>query len=150
MDNTTQLADRHVGDRLSGYLDGELTQQDRQRVELHCASCADCATTLAELRALRERVGQSRLSEFGEDKWRETMDDSVVTTTRSLGWLLLIGIMLIGVGIGIVTFLTDTGASVLEKVLVGGVYVALALLFVSVLRQRLIERTADKYKDVEI
>ena len=26
----------HVGELLSGYIDGELTQQERQRVEVHC------------------------------------------------------------------------------------------------------------------
>ncbi len=29
----------HVGEWLSGYIDGELTQQQRQRVEVHCDAC---------------------------------------------------------------------------------------------------------------
>ena len=36
------------------------------------------------------------------------------------------------------------------KLLIGGFYLGLAALFVSVLRQRLIESKTDKYKDVEI
>ena len=36
------------------------------------------------------------------------------------------------------------------KVLISAVYVGLSVLFLSILRQRLIERKTDKYKDVEI
>ena len=38
---------------LSGYLDGELTQGDRQRVELILEDCAECA------RVFDEMIGQS-------------------------------------------------------------------------------------------
>ncbi len=60
------------------------------------------------------------------------------------------GIALIGTGIGIVAFVLNSSMSLTEKVLTGGFYLGLALLFISVLRQRLIERKTDKYKDVEI
>ena len=80
----------HVGDRLSGYLDGELTQQERQRVALHLEDCTECARLLDELTALRARMGQSDLSGLPQDEWREDMDDSGVTLSRGLGWLLLI------------------------------------------------------------
>src|SRR5437763_5166233 len=37
-------------DRLSGYLDGELTAPERTTLEAHLASCDGCRTTLEELR----------------------------------------------------------------------------------------------------
>src|SRR2546425_12951853 len=37
-------------DRLSEYLDGELTAPERTTLEAHLASCEGCRTTLAELR----------------------------------------------------------------------------------------------------
>ena len=150
MSNKTRHIDEHVGERLSGYIDGELTQQQRQRIEIHCSNCKECESSLVELRALRERVGKSQLGEFGQDVWRERMDDPVVKTSRGIGWLLFIGFTLAGAGIGIFEFVVDSGMSLLEKLLVGGGYLGLALLFFSVLRQRLIERISDKYKDVEI
>ena len=139
-----------MGELLSGYVDGELTQQERQRVEIHCNSCKECESSLKELRELRERVGESKLSEFGQDVWREKMNDTAVNATRGIGWLLIIGIALVVAGIGIVAFVLDSSMSLTEKVLTGGFYLGLALLFISVLRQRLIERKTDKYKDVEI
>ena len=140
----------HVGPLLSGYLDGELTQQQRQRVEVHCESCAECRDNLADLDALRERVGNARLSDTDPDTWREHMNDNLVQTSRGLGWLLLIGGVMLAAGWGIVAFITDPDVGAGEKVFVSAIYLGLAALFFSVLRQRLIERKTDKYEDVEI
>ena len=140
----------HVDELLSGYIDGELTQQDRQRVEVHCDGCSDCKTVLEDLKRLRAEVGKSRLSEFGEDKWRETMDDTTVKATRGIGWVLLIGGLLALGGIVVYEFITDPTLELHMKVIIGAIYGGLAVLLLSVLRQRLIERKTDKYKDVEI
>ena len=140
----------HVGERLSGYLDGELTQQDRQRVELHLADCPDCAATLEQLRTLRHRVGQSSLSQRYTDQWREEMDDTGVKLSRGIGWLLLIAAAIVIGGIVVLGFLTDPGIEWFWKLLISAFYLGLTGLLVSVLRQRLIERKTDKYKDVDI
>jgi len=78
------------------------------------------------------------------------MNDTSVKATRSIGWLLFIGGLLAIGGIAIYEFVMDSGGSLFLKLIVAAVYGGLALLFVSVLRQRLIERKSDKYKDVEI
>ena len=78
------------------------------------------------------------------------MSDTTVQVTRGIGWLLLIGGFLAVAGIGIYEFLIDPSVGWLEKLLVAVIYGGFAALFISVLRQRLIERKSDKYKDVEI
>ena len=150
MSSKTQFVDQHVGALLSGFVDGELTQQDRQRVSLHCEQCDECRESLARLRELRERIGNARLSEIGEDRWRETMNDSSVETTRGLGWILFIAGIVIAAGIGLFTFLFVSDVPIGVKLLMIVIYGGLALLLVSVLRQRMIEHKTDKYKDVEI
>ncbi|MDH3352656.1 MAG: zf-HC2 domain-containing protein [Gammaproteobacteria bacterium] len=140
----------HVGALLSGYIDGELTQQEGQRVELHCDACADCRQELGDLRALRDDVGNARLSEMGEDVWREKMDDTTVRVSRGIGWLLFIGGILIAAGMAIYEFIIDSSIEPWVKFLFAAIYGGLALLFLSVLRQRLLERKTDKYRDVEI
>ena len=151
-DMTNRLrSDEHVGELLSGLIDGELTQQERQRVRLHCETCGQCRRELTELEALRKRVGESRLSEVSHDIWREKMNDTTVKATRGIGWLLLIAGVLIAAGLALYEFVLEIG-SIPPTVLmiIGGVYGGLILLFFSVLRQRLIERKTDKYDDVEI
>ncbi len=146
----TRGVDQHPGELLSGFIDGELSQQQRQRVTLHCEMCADCRQKLAELRVMRDRIGQTHLSELGEDKWRETMNDLTVQTSRSVGWLLFIAGILIITGIGLYVFIVDASISIGLKLVMAAIYGGLAVLLFSVLRQRLIERKTDKYKDVEI
>jgi hypothetical protein len=150
MSNETPNINEHVVEQLSGYVDGELTQQQRQRIDVHCASCAECASDLRELKELRESVGNARLSNKSQDVWREMMNDTTVQRSRGIGWLLLIGGVFACLGIGIFVFLFDSSISLVEKLIVGAIYGGLGLLFFSVLRQRLIERKTDKYKDVEI
>ncbi len=150
MVNETRRIDEHVGEMLSGFVDGELTQQQRQWVEVHCRDCAECRRDLDELRALRERLGRARLSELGEDRWREDMNDTTVTTTRTVGWLLfVIGALAIGAWV-VFAVLSDPGIGLGIKAMFVAFYGGLAVLLISVLRQRLIEHKTDKYKDVEI
>ena len=142
--------DEHVGSMISGYLDGELTQQERQRVDLHLGGCADCSERLGELADLRGRMSGAQLSPVGKDIWREKMDDMTVKLSRGIGWLLFLGGLLLVAGFGIWEFVIDTSMDRTTKWLVSAIYIGLGALFVSVLRQRLIERKTDKYKDVEI
>ncbi|MCF6225562.1 MAG: hypothetical protein L3J22_04565 [Xanthomonadales bacterium] len=142
--------DQHVGELLSGLLDGELTQQQRQLVKLHCEICIECRENLENLRELRQRISDSRLSELGEDLWRENMNDKKVTTPRSIGWLMLIGGLLAIAGIFLIAFIFSGEIHIGMKVIIIAIYGGLATLLYSVLRQRLIEQKTDKYKDVEI
>ena len=121
MSRNTRHINEHVGELLSGYIDGELTQQERQRVDVHCDNCERCRRERAELRALRERVGSTRLSEYGEDKWRESMNDTGVRTSRGIAWLLLIGGVLALVGIAVYEFLTDPGLELYMKLITAAV-----------------------------
>ena len=150
MVNKTNGIDEHVGELLSGYLDGELTQQLRQRVEIHCDACTVCKKNLGELQMLQKRIGKARLSEVDQDVWRERMDNATVRTSRGIGWLLILGGVLAAMGIGVYEFVVDSSLGLVEKLIVGAIYGGFVVLFFSVLRQRLIERKTDKYKDVEI
>lgn len=143
--------DSHVGELLSGFVDDELTQQDSQRVRLHLDQCETCRQELDEINRMRRNLTNARLSNLNSDIWRETMDDASVKTTRGIGWLLLIGGVLVAGGFAVYEVFTGFSSwSLVEKLIVGGVYGGGLLLFLSVLRQRLIERKKDRYKDVEI
>ena len=150
MINRTRHIDDHVAELLSGYVDGELTQQERQRVDVHCANCKECETSLIEIRGLRESLGKARLSDIDQGQWREMMNDTTVKTARGIGWTLFSGGVLAAFGIGVVAFVLDSSIGLWEKLIVGAIYGGLLVLFISVLRQRLIERKTDKYKNVEI
>ncbi len=144
------MVNEHVGDRLSGYLDGELTQQQRQQVDLHLEQCAQFSKLLVDLQELRGRMHGAQLSPVGEDQWRENMEDMGVNVSKGIGWVLLIGAALVLFTFVAFHFLADDSIGGFEKFMISAFYLGWAALFVSVLRQRLIERKTDKYKDVEI
>ncbi len=150
MTNENRIIDEHVGELLSGYIDGELTQQQRQRVEIHCESCTECRQDRDDLTALRNDIGASQLSQYGEDIWRENMNDTTVRASRGIGWILFIGGVLAAAGVGLYEFVIDSSIELYAKLIIAAIYGGLAALFISVLRQRLAERKTDKYKDVEI
>lgn len=150
MSTKTTDKQQDVSELLSGYIDGELTQQERQRVELLCKTNEEFRRNLEELSALRERIGQTPLGEADEQHWGERMNDSGVRATSMIGWILFIGGIVIALGVFVLTLLFDPTIGGLAKLVIVAVYGGLALLLVSVLRQRLIERKTDKYKNVRI
>jgi anti-sigma factor RsiW len=46
----------HLGDRLSALIDDELDGAERDRASAHLASCEQCRTEAAELRALKQKL----------------------------------------------------------------------------------------------
>src|SRR5262249_26291427 len=64
-----EMTDRWT-DRLSDYLDGELTPAERRELETHLESCSACATTLAELREVVARAASLPARPPAADLWK--------------------------------------------------------------------------------
>lgn len=139
-----------IGESLSAYLDGELTQQDRQLVEVHVEGCRRCRSTLKELSRIREGIGQLDPPQPSKEQWSKMMSLGISRTSRGFGWLLGIGGSLLLVGYGAYEFATDETTEALVKIGVAGGAGGVLLLLVSVLTDRLRARKTDKYKDVEL
>jgi len=147
----TQQQTDHVQQLITGYIDDELTQQDSQRVRVHCESCAICAEELSGLLELRQQVQLADLDAHPAEHWHENIPDQPVEQIRTLGWLLIVVGLIIATGTGVYLVVRSIEQlSLVGVLIVGGIYGGLLLLLVSVVRQRLIERKTDKYKDVEI
>lgn len=63
MSDTSQLASferdhRWAPDQMSAYVDGELAQAPRTRLEHHLGECAECRRLLAGLRRMIDRLGR--------------------------------------------------------------------------------------------
>jgi anti-sigma factor RsiW len=59
----------HPTEELSLYLDGQLDEPSRGRVEAHLVACDDCRGTLEALRALVRRAGSLDDTPPGRDLW---------------------------------------------------------------------------------
>ena len=66
-------------DRLSDYIDGELTTEEAEALEAHLLECVDCGRTLHELRAVVARAGQVIDRPPAADLWQGIAAQIAVT-----------------------------------------------------------------------
>ena len=139
---------------LSGYLDGELTAGDRQRVELILDECETCSRYFKEINQLRRQVGgisYDKMTVTEKDEINKAVDGSV---GAKVGQLLLLGGVIIVYGTGIVYLLRglimSDEAPWFVRVGVPTILVGVGILFFTVLFQRIQAAKTDKYKNVRL
>ena len=135
---------------LTGYLDNELTQQDRQRVEQRMVNEPTYRKQFEDLTSLQTDIAGLDFQPNKTTQWSELAPDATSRTTRSLGWLSYIISTLFLVVYGLYEFIIAETENALVKTAVLGIFLGLGLLLVSVIKQRLVESKTDRYKDVQI
>ncbi|NQZ10560.1 MAG: zf-HC2 domain-containing protein [Algicola sp.] len=139
-----------VADLISGYIDHELTQQQQQKVELHLDGCDECRKLAEQLTQMQKTVGQFKYPEPSEAQLERIMSDPLAKQARHGGWLLLIGAAVVVFAMILFEIFNEPGTPWYIKVLFGCAIGGVSLLFGSVLRQRLLARKTDKYKNVNL
>ena len=133
---------------LSGYLDGELTQQDRQPVENHLRACHDCRLLLQELKQAKMATQGLEIERLDEREWKIMEARVLERIGRGLGWSILIVWLAVTSAYSLYQYGTSPSEPLFEKILVFSLFLGFALLFFSVLSQRLREHRTDRYKGV--
>ena len=149
---------------ISGYLDGELTQSERQRISLILQDCQQCAASHRELKKLREGVCNLSFDQLTKAEKSNMTKNAISGVGASLGQMLAItGLILVyGAGAGWLSWELITDAKFVETgnvehrvplfirfglpMLIGGA----GILFFTVLFERLKAAKTDKYTDVQI
>jgi predicted anti-sigma-YlaC factor YlaD len=139
---------------ISAYADGELTPDQRERLESHLSACDACKRELAEVRALKKELDMIKFTEPTDEQLERYWSSVYNRLERGAGWVLF--------SIGAIVLLCYGGFKLVEEVVrdpaiawwvKGGVLAlvfGLAVLFVSLLRERLAVRKVDKYsREVE-
>ncbi|HEY9031137.1 MAG TPA: zf-HC2 domain-containing protein [Kangiella sp.] len=134
---------------ISGYIDHELNQQDRQRVRVHLESCEQCRVVYDDLLAIKQEMGNLQYPECEEAQLDKIMKEPLAKGMAIIGWFILIigfaGFMVWQ----LFTFYTEPSVPVWLKVGVFLIEAGVLLLLGSVLRQRMIALKTDKYKNVK-
>jgi predicted anti-sigma-YlaC factor YlaD len=133
---------------ISGHLDGELTQVTEQKVRVHLEDCEHCRTVLGELRALREATLATEFHKPDDSQWDERPRTGVSLVARGTGWMMAIvwAVFLAGYALW---HLWLGSANLVERLLIFGGLSAFALLFTSVLLDRLRAAKTDPYREVK-
>lgn len=132
---------------ISGYLDGELTQGEAQRVRIHLEGCAECRATADELRKLKE-VTMSSEFKVPDDGWDEAPRGSVSHLLRNAG--LVVGLAwIIGLVMWLIWELANDPEALVGLLLVGGFLLSAGLILASVLIDRRRAMKTDRYRRVK-
>jgi len=137
---------------MMGYLDNELDEQQKKQFTEHLDQCPDCKKELAEFTELKQLADEVALTEPTDELWQQYWKNIYNRFERMIGWILMSVaaiILLVYGGFRLIEeIIQDPTVDIVLKVglvaLIGG----LAILFVSVLRERLYLRKKDPYKDI--
>ena len=139
-------------DLLMGYLDNELSDEQRNRFEEHLAGCPECARELKEFRKLKAITDEVTLVEPEDRIWQDYWTGIYNRIERSIGWVIFsISAILLAIYGGfklIEEIVTDATTGMLLKIGLIALIVGLAILFVSVLRERIYFWSKDRYRNV--
>ncbi len=139
-------------DLMMGYLDEELSAEQIRRFEEHLATCKQCSSQLQVFRQLKAITDQMTLIEPEDRLWQQYWDGIYNRTERGIGWIIFsvaaILLTIYGGFKAIEALITDPTVGLLLKVAMLALLVGLAILFVSVLRERIFFWSKDRYRNV--
>ncbi len=139
-------------DLMMGYLDDELDDAQKKTFEKHIESCKDCAAELEQFRKLKNVTDSVKLAEPEDVLWENYWSGVYNRFERGIGWLLMsiagIALIIYGGFRAVEGLVKDPTVSVILKIVILAFIAGLAVLFVSILRERLYFWKKDRYKDV--
>ena len=127
------------------YIDGEMNARERETYEKHLETCESCKTMIEEMSALKEVTDTMKIAELPEAVWEKYWTGIFNRVERSIAWFVFIAGALIVTGHSVYQVITDPG---IHSVVGLGVVMALvgfAILFLSVLREKLAVNKKDRY-----
>ena len=134
---------------LMGYIDGELGSGEQKELEEHLAKCQDCSRELEEFRRLKDMTDKMRFREPQDEVWERYWRGIYNRLERGIGWILCsIGaILLLAFGAFklVESLLSDPTVALVVKIGVSALFLGLAILVVSLVRERIFGLKSDRY-----
>ncbi|MBW8016308.1 MAG: hypothetical protein FVQ82_08990 [Planctomycetes bacterium] len=139
-------------DLLMGYLDDEISEQERVELEKHLTECDECTKELADFKDLKSITDDITLYQPEDEVFDQYWSSIYNRIERAAGWIILSvsGMVLLFYAgyMMIEEIIHDETLSWVFKGALLAFIAALSVLLVSVLRERLNTRKKDRYKDV--
>jgi len=136
-------------ERISGHLDGELSEHEARRFEEHLAVCRDCRDEWERLRNLKEDMAMLKFREPSDAELERYWRNVYNRLERGTGWILFSLGAIITLSYGSIkmfeVILDNADLPWVMKLGIVSLAVGAVVLFVSVVRERLMLRKGDKY-----
>lgn len=139
-------------DFMMGYLDNELDEAQKRAFESHLSGCPDCRKEIEAFTKLKRIADDVTLVEPEDRLWQQYWGRLYNRIERGTGWVMfsVAGILLLIYGgfTAIENLIKDPTVGILLKVGLLALLAGLAILFVSVVRERIYFWSKDRYRDV--
>lgn len=139
-------------DLMMAYLDDELDNEQKKTLEEHLASCERCSAEFNEFKELKQLTDNVKLVEPEDKIWNQYWSGIYNRAERGIGWILFSVsaiILLIYAGFkAIEAVIEDPTVETWLKIALFALIAGLAILLVSIVRERLYFFKKDRYKDV--
>jgi len=138
---------------LAGYVDGELTDEERQAFERELQRDPQLRAELQEFRKLKEVTSMVRYADLPDEVWESYWQSLYRKLERGIGWILLsigsIILLCFGLHQGLHGLYIDPTVSIWVKIGVTALGGGVIFLLVSFVRERLFAYKRDRYKEVD-
>ena len=138
---------------LTGYVDNELTDEQRLLFERELVDDPELKAELEEFRKLKEVTGMARYADLPDEVWENYWQSIYRKLERGLGWIFLsigaIFLLCTSAYAFIVDFLADPAIPLFPKIGLSAVLVGLIILLVSYGRERIFAYRRDRYSEVK-
>ena len=137
---------------LAGYVDGELTDEQREAFERELAANPDLRAELEQFRKLKEVTGMVKYADLPEEVWDNYWQSLYRKTERGFGWILLsLGAIILacfGLYHAFYNLYIDSAVPLWVKIGVTALSVGAVILLVSFCRERLFAYNRERYREV--
>jgi len=134
---------------LMGLLDGELSVDDEKDLQSHMKGCEECSRELEGFNRMKGVMGKVKYIEPPDEAWEKYWSRVHNRLERGLSWILIsIGAVILlfyGGFKAVESLIKDPTLAVILKVAILVLLAGLAILFVSVIRERIFTYKRDRY-----
>jgi hypothetical protein len=138
---------------MMGQLDGELGEVESRLLKEHLNSCENCSQQYEAFVQLKKGTSEMKFKPLPEMYWDEYWTHVYNKIERGISWILVsIGAILVlaySLYQAMDEFFYNPAEPLIMKIGVGVLILGMIVLFVSVVREKLMVRPVDKYRSVK-
>ena len=145
--------DDRLKQMLAGYVDGELSPEEREQFERELANNVELRAELEEFKNLKQVTDKMHYADLPDEVWESYWASLYRKMERGIGWILLslgaIVILSFGLFEAFSELYLNPDNPLWLKIGVTGVSLGTIFLLVSYARERLFAYRRDRYREVE-
>ena len=135
------------------YVDKQISPEDRLKLQKHLSTCINCKEDLKQQQNWKEVSSEMKNNLMPDMAWNEYWQHLYNKLERGISWILISVGAIIFLGIGVYHFIANVlGSSEMNNLEKTGVFIlafGFVILFVSVVREKLMVHKHDKYKEIQ-